>query len=169
MTLRASPGCVNMRSRPDKNHMHVQRWQARSIQPLFGKVNREEQRQDLRERRKSSLQRLLHIYIMPIQLAKVGEPPPPPPPPPGVEFVGSQKKYPERRQSHQLCLLCTLWLSVGEGRFLYFFLYGCSNFRAPHHHPLAPQKERLAERLGTRCKFNSIWPTTQGECNQKLY
>ena len=78
--------------------------------------------------------------------AKVGEPPTPTPP--GVEFVGSQKKYlalPPATPS-----LHTLTKGRG-GRFLLFLLYGYSNCRAPYPHPLAPQKEPLAERLGTRC------------------
>ena len=41
------------------------------------------------------------------------------------------RKYPERQQSHQLRVLCTLWLSVGEGRFPFFLLYGYCNFLSP--------------------------------------
>ena len=86
-------------------------------------------------------------------------------PPAGVDFVVPQATTipPVTRSLHTLPKRC---LSVGEGRFpLFFLIYGYSNFRAPHsHQPTPPKsdrgKESFAEGLGTRCEFNSIWPTS---------
>ena len=125
-----------MRSRPDKNHMHVQRWQARSIQPLFGKVNPEEQRHDLRERRKSSLQRLLHIYIMPYPVSKSRRSSHPHSSRSWIRRI--PKEVPRARTIPPAAPSLHTLTKCRGGRFLLFFLYGYSNCRAPP--PITPTR-----------------------------
>ena len=154
--------CVNMKSRPDKNHINgsINSDAVRGSEPGGTKTWLEKAWGNLAYRDCCICKSCLSIYFIKSKRT--------PRPPPRSWLRKIPRKYPERQRSHQLRVLCTLWLSVGEGRFLVFLFYGHSNFRAPS--PPAPEKVIEEKGLGTRCKFNSIWPTgTRWVSDQKLY